>query len=201
MNYLLSIDLETTGLDPNYHEIIQVAAILLDKNLKEIGQFSSLVRPEFPQRGINKGYNTYERSKINVIDLQKAPSLEQVIIGFHQWLQNMGVDLSTPGEIALLGQNIKFDYQFLEKAFAKCHLFFPFDYHAIDISSIYTALYIANEKELPEKVSLTNILTDLGLKNRQPHNAAEDARATTEAFKKLIEIVREVQKEKSPEST
>ena len=48
---LLLIDLETTGLEAGRHEIIQVAAVLLDKKtLKEKEAFSSYVKPVNWQR-------------------------------------------------------------------------------------------------------------------------------------------------------
>lgn len=192
MNYLLCLDLETTGLDPNYNEIIQIGAILLDEKMRELGEFDRLVKPSFPMRGINKGYNTYLRSEISVEELRKQEPIESVIEDLQTWLLSKGVNLSKPGEIALLGQNIKFDYSFLEKAYEKCSLFFPFDYHAIDVSSIYTSIFLANEDVLPEKVTLHCITSDFNIENIQAHNALADARATLEVFKLMTAAIKEI---------
>ena len=44
-NYVI-IDIETTGLDPEYCEIIELAAIKYENN-KEIARFNSLVKPDY----------------------------------------------------------------------------------------------------------------------------------------------------------
>jgi len=62
------VDVETTGLNPNYNEIIDIGLILIDKDLNEIARFNSKVLPLYPKRinsearkinGFNHRYRTY----------------------------------------------------------------------------------------------------------------------------------------------
>jgi len=47
---IVFIDLETTGLDPEYHEIIDIAIVITDNKLDEITSFRRLVMPKYPDR-------------------------------------------------------------------------------------------------------------------------------------------------------
>ena len=40
------VDLETTGLNPNYNEIIDIGLILIDEDMNEIGRFNSKILPD-----------------------------------------------------------------------------------------------------------------------------------------------------------
>ena len=41
----VSVDIETTGLDPHYHEIIEIGAVKVEHG-KIIDEYSELVKPE-----------------------------------------------------------------------------------------------------------------------------------------------------------
>lgn len=94
-----SIDVETTGLSPSKHEIVEVAAIRFRDGVP-VEKFTSYA---FPQRGISA-----EASKINGITLgmvSNAPAFSNIAKSFEDFL----------GDDNIVGHNLKFDLRFLCK--------------------------------------------------------------------------------------
>jgi DNA polymerase III epsilon subunit-like protein len=128
------VDVETTGLNPNYNEIIDIGLILIDKDLNEIARFNSKVLPLHPQR-INS-----EARKINGFDLiawkkENALSGEEAIKKLITFLSNLE---RKPYFIAF---NSWFDSAFLSNLFRKHGYRFDhwFDYKVFDIPSMAMA--------------------------------------------------------------
>jgi len=48
MPYLF-FDLEMTGTESDYHDIIQIVAVLVDKQWNKVSEFESLVYPDNPE--------------------------------------------------------------------------------------------------------------------------------------------------------
>jgi len=185
MEYLLAVDLETTGLDPLYNEITQVGAILLDNQLKELGSFESLVRPEHIERGFEGGKDIYKYSHLNVDDLKVAPTTDKVLRALETFVRSkIGFELN---KVLIFGQNSKFDSAFLESAFKKCGWKYPFDFHIINLESIYVYHQFMKTGKLPKTVRLMDICKKAGIKNEQAHSAMADIRATVDALKVLCE--------------
>ncbi|WP_050698696.1 exonuclease domain-containing protein [Anaeromassilibacillus senegalensis] len=91
------VDIETTGLDPKYDEIIEIGAIRI-KNQTPISSFNSLVRPYFP---ISDFITTL--TGITNEMLSSAPSFEDVAPSF----------LSFVEDSIIVGHNVNFDINFL----------------------------------------------------------------------------------------
>lgn len=91
------IDIETTGLDPNYDEIIELGAIQYQDN-KEVCRFQSLVKPteEIPEF-------IEELTGVTNEMVAEAPTLESILPQF----------LGFVGKNLLLGHNINFDINFI----------------------------------------------------------------------------------------
>jgi len=128
------VDLETTGLNPNYNEIIDIGLILIDKDLNEIGRFNSKVLPLYPKR-INP-----EARKINGFDLivwekENALSSEEATKKLIAFLSNFK---RKPYFIAF---NSWFDSAFLSNLFRTYDYRFDnwFDYKVFDIPSMALA--------------------------------------------------------------
>ncbi|MEK7477748.1 MAG: 3'-5' exonuclease, partial [Patescibacteria group bacterium] len=124
---LAFIDLETTGLDPVKHEIIEIGCILARQVGREgqgpaievIEEFDLRVKPEHletsdPESLRINGYN--EMDWLFAVDLGSAMK---------------AVSDKTDGAI-LVAQNVAFDWLFLEKAFVKTSVPNKMDYHRLD---------------------------------------------------------------------
>ena len=90
-------DIETTGLDSSYDEIIEIAALKVQNN-KVVSQFQSLIKP-------NQEIDEYitELTGITNEMVVDAPTIEQVLPQFIEFVGN---------EI-LIGHNVNFDINFV----------------------------------------------------------------------------------------
>lgn len=178
---LAFIDLETTGTNPEVHEIIEIGCIVAEQlprpnrgpELKKIDELDIKVRPEHIERAeagalrVN-GYN--EADWLFATDLKLA--METLI-------------KKTNGAI-VVGQNIAFDWAFLEKGFEKTELKHNFhDFHMLDLVSLaFAKLY--DDPDYNQKFGLRFLCERFGVKNEKAHSAMSDIQATFDVYKKLL---------------
>lgn len=188
MEFLLAIDIETTGLDPHHHEITQLAVILLDKRLNIIDSFNSLVRIKHPERGIEDGFNAFEYTGINPKELKKAPAPRTVVDKLTKFVkEKTGLKPEEFSKICLFGQNTKFDISFVVELFKKARRKYRFDFHDIDLVSAFTVYHLIRFDELPEQVTLKYICNHFQSVNPKPHDAVSDITVEIAMFKHLME--------------
>ena len=78
------------------------------------------------------------------------------------------------------------DVIFLERAFRNCAIDYPFDYHVIDLASLYYAWSLV-AGETVSALSLRQAATTAGLLDGSTaHRALDDARLTLETFRNYI---------------
>ncbi len=158
-------DLETTGLDPETCEIIEIGAIKIEKG-KITKKFSTFVRPSssIPESATKINHITNEM-------VENAPRIEDAIIDFYKFTK----DCMISGY-----NNTEFDNKFLKKAYQKVNL--TLDNDNIDV------LLIAKSKHLKTSNSkLTTVATALGIDLTGAHRAYNDAFATAKVLLKLSE--------------
>jgi len=177
---LAFIDLETTGLDAEKHEIIEIGCIIARQipcegkgcGLEVIAELDLKVKPEHIET------SDPESLKINgyhEADWMFAVSLDQAMKALAE---------KTEGAI-LVAQNVSFDWLFLEKAFVKTGVPNKMDFHRLDlISMAYAKLY---HDEHARRFSLRALCEHFGIKNENAHSAMADIRAEFEIYKRLIE--------------
>lgn len=160
----VSIDLETTGLNPKRDRIIEIGAIRVEQG-EITGEFSTFVNP-----GRRLEERIIELTGIREEDLEGAPELDEV---FPELLEFMG-------DLPLLGHRILFDYSFLKKAAVDRKL--KFERSAVD------TLQIARKylPELPHR-NLEYLCRYYEIPHHA-HRALEDAKATDQLFRKLTEL-------------
>ena len=59
----VAFDLETTGLDKEKDQIIEIGAVIMDENYLVLGEFKTLVKPQYNET-ISKKYETLTNEKI-----------------------------------------------------------------------------------------------------------------------------------------
>ena len=160
----VSIDLETTGLNPKRDRIIEIGAIRVEQG-QIVEEFSTFVDP-----GRKLEERITELTGIRDEDLADAPQLDEV---FPKLLEFMG-------ELPLLGHSILFDYSFLKKAAVDRKI--TFERSAVD------TLQIARKylQELPHR-NLGYLCQYYEIPHHA-HRALEDAKATDRLFRKLAEL-------------
>ncbi|MFP2958470.1 exonuclease domain-containing protein [Myxococcus sp. 1LA] len=170
------VDLETTGLDPSRHDIVEIGVVRVDpRTLEVIDEYETRVAPErlgeaeLEALAIN-GFSTaaWERAlPLREALLEVAPLLDGALIA---------------------GHNVGFDWAFLDAGFRRAGLALPnVDYHRLDTASLAWPLVVTGE--LPS-TSLDPLAKLLGLERPHPHRALADARCALEVARRLVERMR-----------
>jgi len=167
---LLVFHVETTGPDPERDHIIQIAAVLLDKDsLLEKNFQNSFVKVSFLDGTIQKHS---EQLGISFDELRQSPKITEAIKDF----------INTFGFEPLLATNSTASLLFLRNAFKKSLQPFKYDKHVLDVwslSYIY-ALHIGIKK-IP---SLTTLADHFNLPTAK--TGLDKARLTAQILRKII---------------
>lgn len=172
------LDCEFGGLDVEIHDLTEVGIILTDARLKELengeAQWRVRARPERISKTAAEIFG-YDEAL-----WAKAPPLRQVLTELVELLPK-------DRKVIPAGQNVRMDVIFLERAFKSCDIPYPFDYHVIDLATLfYSWSLIAGEPA--RAISLRQAATTAGLLGSEgvAHRALEDARLTLECFRHYI---------------
>lgn len=179
---ICSIDLETTGVDPGYSEIIQIAVVPLDDQLEPVGTpFYRLIRPEFPELADPKAL---EINGLSTEDLMDEADAEKVADLFEEWVDGR--------RIIPLAHNYIFEHGFLNAWLGKKRFESLFHYHPRDgmllALSIKDKCMLAGLPEPFTSVSLTNLCKVYGIINEKPHDALADSIAEAKLYKAMLGV-------------
>jgi len=194
-NQLCAIDTETTGLDANWHEMIQIAILPLDSTIKprqDVLPFYIEVAPEHPERANPKALRVNRKSLAEVTerghDREKAKDL------LEEWIKTLGLPTTkygNPKKIIPLGQNYAFDMSFL-KTWLGIELYNDlFDYHYVD--TMITAHFLndraaAHAERVPfSKTNLQWLARTLGVRRDRAHDALQDCLSTADVYRLMIQ--------------
>ena len=143
------VDVETTGLNPNYHEMIDIGIIIINQNLEIKGQYFSKVLPSFPERIDPMAQN------INGFDLQRWTQEEA--ISEEELINEMNIFLNNYiGKPIFIAFNSWFDSGFVRNLLNEYDYKFNdwFDYRVLDIPSIALACgYFPKTPDFNEKLA------------------------------------------------
>lgn len=161
------IDVETSGLQPEKHEIIELGAILVkDHNITE--RFSVLVRT---QTAI-------------------TPMIEKITGITNAMLQKEGVQISVAmqqfiafiQDFPIVSHNVDFDYSFLRKACVNCNL-------PLLSNRIIDTLTLSRRKiKQVANYKLSTLAAHFAIENTQIHRSLADCELTYQLFEKLIKL-------------
>ena len=189
------MDLETTGLDPYWHEIIQLCVLPLDSNYKprkDVMPFYIEMRPNFPERIDDEAMtvNKLDACKIATrgFDSEKAKDL------LRDWIEKLDLPYTKSGafrkRIIPLGQNFGFDRAFLIRwlGIDEYNEFFEYFYQDTMIVAQYLndRASMHGEKVPFSKVNLTWLANKLNVKIERAHDALSDCVATAEVYRQLV---------------
>ena len=143
------VDVETTGLNPNYHEMIDIGIIIINQNLEIKGQYFSKVLPSFPERIDPMAQN------INGFNLQRWTQEEA--ISEEELINQMNIFLNNYiGKPIFIAFNSWFDSGFVRNLLNEHDYKFNdwFDYRVLDIPSIALACgYFPKTPDFNEKLA------------------------------------------------
>ncbi len=160
----ISVDLETTGLNPKHDKIIEIGAVKVrDGRIED--QYHTLVSP---RRDLAE--KVVELTGITDDMLRKAPGIEDCIGDFLDFAE----------DLPLLGHHVIFDFSFLKRA--AVNLDMVFERKGIDTLKICRRFMPPEEKK-----NLESACSYYGIKREQAHRALADAIDTHRLYKALYE--------------
>ena len=178
---LLLIDTELSGLDVDRHEVLQLAAVLLDKKtLKEKKSFVSYVRPK---KWNDRDLRSMQVNGITWEMVKSAPNLAQVIKKFNAVFPAKKVILSYYVGVA--------DINFLQAAYKKAKSRWPFDYHYFNIWGLFFS-FLAKHNLLSSKKDFAGFGLESLLKHFKikiplsMHDALTDCRMEAEVLRRVV---------------
>jgi len=185
-NVLAAVDVETTGRQPWYHEIIQIAVVPLDVNLDPVGMpFYTNICPTYPER---MGQEALEAHRIPLKALINYPDKYTVADQLWDWFQDL--NLVPKKRLIPLIHNSQFDIPFLQYWLGIEQFYEIFGYPTRDTQALITAIMDkAAFKNMPipyDRASLGRICEILGVTLDDAHDALADALATARVYKTLL---------------
>ena len=172
---LLFFEIQTTGQNADKDSIVQLSAVLLDKdNLLEKNNFNSYIKVSYLDSVIA------DHARMLNVDqnvLRKSPKVYDCVKQFN----------SKFGSNLLLASYSYENLQFLKNAFKKAVVPFNYDSHIVQLWTlgyIYTLNY--GLKKMP---TLNTFLDYFRLKQKNPFDSMERVRLEAEVFRKIIKEV------------
>jgi DNA polymerase III epsilon subunit-like protein len=190
-NLMVSVDLETTGRQPGFHEIIQVACVPLGPDLKpapDLQPFYTEVRPDFPERAEKQAMCKHSIPMEEL--LLHAPTQDKVRDLFVEWFERL--DLPFKKSLVPLAHNWAFEASFL-KAWMGINLFEDL-WFSLARDGMLLALAINDRaafrgEEIPfNRVGLGSLCNKFGVVNANAHDALADALAEAEVYRALLQL-------------
>lgn len=170
---LLLLDLETSGQDPDKDVIVQIGAVILDKdNLLEKSFFNSYVRNSLLTETLT------EQAKAGHTTLEALESGLKPLDFLKKFGEFGGEDITllVPNSSRLM---------FLKQAYKKQVMQFPFELYALDF---WTICYMRGmSKGLKKIPTLHTLADDFHLNLRNPYNAFERVKLEASIFKRICE--------------
>lgn len=178
-NNLAFIDVETTGFDPQKHEVIEIGCVVV-KQLNDIGtQFQVIKELELkikPERLEDADPGALRVNGYNDADWLFAHTLQEAMTVFAEATK----------DAVFVAHNLAFDYSFIQEAFKKTGVENKMFFQKMDTISI---AYAKLHKDITvERFSLQKLTEYFGIVNQRAHTALADARATFEVYEKMMNI-------------
>jgi len=197
MPYLV-LDLEMTGPEPDYNEIIQIGAVLFDDDWTEKGQYLTNVYPENEDAFSSSSEKIHN---LSLADLQDAPMMYDVLPAMEDWIcKQLNIRVPTGQtdsmpylrDVIICGQSVINDINFLKEAYRYEKLKWPYSRVLLDLHTLgYFTFRVlrANGRKAPDRLSLTAIASYFGFAREDGfHNALEDAILTAKCLKEVFTL-------------
>jgi oligoribonuclease (3'-5' exoribonuclease) len=169
------LDCEFGGLDPEQHDLTEVAVIVTDYRLAELAsaEWKVWARPE------RVSAEAAQISGWTREAWEDAPRLRHVLGELTQLLPRGRT-------VVPAGQNVRMDVIFLERAYKSCAMPYPFDYHVIDLATLfYTWSLVTGEPVAALSLRQAAITAGL-IDGPVAHRAMADTRLTLETFRHFV---------------
>jgi len=178
---MIVLDIETTGLDPRRHSIIEVGAIDFDHPANYFNERCQI------WDGAETDLKSLEINGLTPDDIQDRTILTQkeLLFRFMTWTNHIE-------DKTIAGQNVDFDISFFNESSARCGLNFSLGKRKVDQHSIVYAHLLKRNIRPPIEDGFSDLNSDFimnyaGLPPEpKPHRAINGARFEAEALSRLL---------------
>ena len=166
-NKYIAFDIETTGLDPMYDEIIEIGAIKIEDG-KEIETFSTLIKPDYE---IDEFIT--ELTGITNEMVMDAPKINEVLPKFMDFIKDS----------VIIGHNVNFDINFIYDNLINEDM--------NPITNDFVDTLRLSRRLLPELKHhrLSDLANYYNIDTTGSHRSLTDVRITIDIFKNLEKLV------------
>lgn len=180
LKILAAFDLETTGLNPSVHDIIEIAIVPLNPDFtrSEIPEFTARIKAVHPENA------DAESLKISGLDPLAGENIGNVAEDIALWMNDNNIGLISP-----VAHNLRFDLNFFYAKFPALSKIFSGhgrDSMLLAIAINDVALIQTKEKLFPS-VSLKNLKAQFGMDAAVRHRAMDDALDSALLYRHLME--------------
>ncbi|MAZ40910.1 hypothetical protein CL654_02240 [bacterium] len=178
---LVFLDLETTGTNPQKHEIIEIGCVVARQEpgpdgkpqVEKIEEFDIKVKPK-----------RIEDAEPGALRVNKYSESEWL---FATEPEDAIKTLAEKTKDAIIvAQNVSFDWAFIAKALHEHGMKEEMNYHKWDLASI--AFGALKDDDSIQKFTMRSLCEHFGVVNENAHTALSDARATFEVYKKIAAL-------------
>lgn len=186
---LLFLDAETTGVDNTKNGIIQIAGIVeIDGEVKE--EFNMTCRP-FPGQAVSPDALKVTGKTMDEIRAYPEPqtTYRDIVAILDRYIDRY----NKTDKFYMVGQNTKFDYDFMTAWFknnGNPYFYAYVAYHLIDVIQATALFTVAGHFKL-ENMKLATVAKHFGIPLKA-HDAMNDIRATREIFYRYVDLLKQL---------
>lgn len=192
-NLLCAIDTETTGFNPELHEVLEIAVIPLDFNFEIhtlFPPFTMMIRPSrFNPNDVRPpGLTDSKIAKYKLYGLEEQHAADV----FTEWFEKLNLG---PGKkIMPLAHNWPFDRSMIQSWLGPKNYEHVFHFHFRDTMALANTMNdiaeLKNYEVIPHpKKDLGSLCYKYGVNLENAHTAIDDARATGQLYAQMIKTM------------
>lgn len=174
--WFISVDTETTGLNPDIHEILELKATALTRDLQYLGFFYAKIKMKCPEKASAEALKINGHSEEAWKDAQEP---EDVYKNFQNWIEEMKKTVPYLTEYKNhdpipLGQNPGFDVDMIVRNAKRYDTSIKFSYHRFDLVTLSMLMDILKNKDWQKSYSLGNVAKAYDIEVSNAHTAIGD---------------------------
>jgi DNA polymerase-3 subunit epsilon len=182
---ILNVDIESTGLDHNHHEITQISG-LVEVDGVIVDKFDIRMRPNYPERAAPQAL---EKTGMTIEKLMVLPPREEGWAEFKAILDKHIDRFDKTDKFYMLGYNVLFDKNFISALFKEQdEKYFGayFFFEVIDVMPLAMLFRMSGKLDC-KNLKLTTVCEALGIPFAEgtAHDGLYDIVQTVRAFKKM----------------
>ncbi len=192
-NLLCAIDVETTGVTPGHNDLIQIAILPLNSDIKPLKSVPPFYMNLTPQNIENIDYKATKITKLGLAELMlNSMHPDKVQDLFMEWFEklNLPVTPSSNKRLCPLWSNGSFDKGWILNWLGRKNYEHVFHFHERDTQalalSINDRFYQHGEKLPFPKVGLNYLASCFDYVNPNAHDALADCVTTAEVYRRML---------------